>query len=197
MTDGAAGPPSGHRRGWWRRNVWGLLALLPVLLAITAADPYGAWSVWRETRPGSAVIAGADGWVSYAGARARLVSVEPADLRRRDEEPFPLPSGLAAWQATVSFERTAQPDGSLRGCEFRLEDDSGRLFGDDPSEVVDAYVAGESYFGGVICAPPAEDPDAARYDVVALFVLPGPARPVALRLTALDAKPDYARFPLP
>ncbi|MPZ26883.1 MAG: hypothetical protein GEV12_10805 [Micromonosporaceae bacterium] len=181
-------------RGWWRRNWWGLLALVPVLVTAVALSPNDAYEVWRTAQPREAVGPDRDGWISYGGTRLRLAAVVPADLRDPDtEEPYQLPPGLQAWQATVTFGRLADPDNSLLGCAFLLEDEAGRRFGDHPTELGGAELAGGS-IGPTICRP--DEPEDDTFEAIALFLLPESTRPAALLLTASDQLPAYARFEL-
>lgn len=180
-------------RGWWRRNWWGLLALLPVLVAAVALSPNDSYEVWRTAEPREAIGPGQDGWVDYGGTPLRLDTVAPADMRDDTGEPYPLP-GLRAWQARVTFGRIADLDNSLSGCAFLLEDEAGRRFGDHPTELGEAELAGEGFTSPTICQP--DEPEDESFQEIALFLLPASARPAALLLTASDQLPAYVRFEL-
>jgi hypothetical protein len=74
--------PDALGRGWWRRNVWGLVVVLPAFAAMlygSVYDELGNWTA-RDPRP---VAAAADGWTDFGGVRLRLVEIVPAtDLKR-------------------------------------------------------------------------------------------------------------------
>jgi hypothetical protein len=184
-------------RIWWRRNWWGAAAVLPLLVAVVALSPDESYQAWRDSEPREAVEPAADGWVSYGGTRARLVGVEPADLRVPGTgEPYRLAPGLAAWQSTVTFERLPDPDRDLVGCQFRLEDQHGLLYGAGPAEAEGAELGEDGSYLVSLCRPELEQEQAATFDAVSVFVLPSSSRPVALRLTAVDELRRYVRFPL-
>lgn len=177
---------------WWRHNWWGVLAMLPVLVALVVLGPTDAYEAWRDAEPREEIRPGADGWVDYAGGRIRLGDVSPAEVADGSGQPYPVPAGLRAWRVTVSVEAAGDPD-TLLGCELQLEDGQGRRFGNDPQELADAYLDGE-WFAGYQCSPPEEGVE--RFETVALFALPASAEPVALRVTHFAAMPRYVRFEL-
>jgi hypothetical protein len=179
---------------WWRRNWWGLLALAPVLVAIVLLSPDEPYQTWWKAEPREPVHTRADGWVSYAGARLRLAQLAPAQLLDAAGEPFPVPEGLRAWQATVTIEPGADPE-ALAGCELRLEDGDGRLFGSGPSELDEAELADGDLFFADSCYPPEDDEaGGGGFETVAVFLLPAAADPAALRVSVLAQLPVYARL---
>lgn len=190
-----------ERRGWWRRNWWGLVAVAPMLVAAFLLSPTDSYDWWRAAELRDPVAAGPDEWVSYGGTRIRLAALEPADLRDRanPEEPFALPPGLRAWRATVSFGRLEDPDFDLLSCKLLLEDRAGRRFAEGPTEVQDARIGPDGpavpAFGSQ-CRPGVDGPDpgAADYDVTVVFVLPASAEPAALLVTVTGELPTYVRF---
>ncbi|GAB3972399.1 hypothetical protein V1634_07510 [Plantactinospora veratri] len=187
-TAPAASAGAGTRQvGWWRRNRWGLLALLPALvLALTPGvkDGYERYSRAEYLEP---VGVGADGWATFAGARIRLVElVELPSLPGRDDRPVPLPEGVRLWRAELAFELPA-PE-ALIGCLPYLEDREGRLFSANPPELTGARLPSPG------CV--ADDPAQRTLRVDAYFLLPRPATPVALRIVKATQRPRYARLPV-
>lgn len=182
----------GRGRGWWRRNWWGLAGVLPILAAAVLLSPSESYDRWRDSRP-RAVTPDAQGWVDYGGARFRLAEFGPLELQDSLGGPFPLPAGVRAWQATVLVERQPEPD-TLSGCEIELEDAAGRRFGTDPSELSSAYGPDGSSLPLTGCFSFDEGTELGPFEVVATFLLPAAARPVALRLTHFLREPAYARL---
>ena len=172
--------------GWWRRNRWGLVALLPALLGASALDLGDGYDRFWNSQPRAPVGPGADGWVAFAGARVRLAALAPAeDLREYGGQPFAPPPGVRVWRAAIAFDGAA-PGGALAGCRLLLEDAAGRTFDAGPTELRRARtpIAG--------CTPPsgARGP----YETVAYFVTPAGARPVAVRVVLFTKLPAYARL---
>ncbi|MBF9127598.1 hypothetical protein I0C86_01090 [Plantactinospora sp. S1510] len=173
-------------RGWWRRNRWGVLALLPALaLALGPAVRQGYEQMTRA-EPRRAVVPGPDGWVTYAGSRMRLAELtSTTELTGRDGRPFPLPAGVRAWRATVLFEPDT-PEGVV-GCSVWLEDSDGRLSSAGPAELLGAGVLA----GG--CGPE-RDAGGRPYEKVFYFVLPESSSPVAARVVTTSMLPRYAQL---
>lgn len=173
-------------RGWWRRNLWGLIALLPLLalaLGPSAKEGVERFNRIETYRP---ITAGADGWVDFSGIRFKLAEVTPTtDAKTFGGDPFVLPDGLTLWRVTLTIE--APDTKSLAGCAVKLEDKDGRLYGSDPSEVDAARLP---YPG---CTPE-DDKAQPPYQVVNYFVMPEDARPAAVRVTRSTENPRYVRF---
>ncbi|MDQ7905358.1 hypothetical protein RB614_12565 [Phytohabitans sp. ZYX-F-186] len=179
-------PPAGPKtRGWWRRNIWGLVALLPVLALALAPSVKDGLDLYNR-HPHEAVLPSADGWTSYSDARMRLVSFGPAtDLKTYGGEPFQPPGKTKAWKATIEVE--AADKESVIGCNLALEDAEGRLFGAKPDELSGARTPFPS------CTP--EDDEApSPWQVEMYFVTPDSARPAAVRVTSGLHLPHYARL---
>jgi hypothetical protein len=175
------------RHGWWRRNRWGLIALIPVLAATIGLNVGDVYDTYWKGKPREPVKPGADGWVSFGGARMRLADLAPAaDLQTFGGKAFTPPGGSAVWKATLAFD-TAKPD-SIGGCDIELEDSSGRTFGANPSELTSTEA------GFASCLPDFGAAKTAKYQTVAYFVTPSSARPSAIRITLRTQLPRYARL---
>ncbi|MER7278953.1 hypothetical protein ABT369_31400 [Dactylosporangium sp. NPDC000244] len=183
--------------GWWRRNRWGLLLLVPAVAAALAGPYFRDAHVYLEnpTEPHVPVAGAKGGWVTYAGARMRLDAVteveSPAD---RSGKPADLGGGRV-WQAKVTYE-TADA-GALAGCTVYLEDGGARRFGDRPVEL---SPVGLPSGGGCdrpraagASAPPGEGPYQRDY----YFLLPAGATPAAFFVGVPTAYPSYAHLPRP
>lgn len=183
-------PPAEHpparTPGWWRRNRWGLLVLVPVLalaLGPSVKDGYELYSRMDDHEP---VSAGADGWVAFSGARIRLAElVEATNIPAYGSKPFQLPEGVRAWRATMTFE--ASNPKAVSSCKIELEDRDGRVFTANPVELSAARVP---YAG---CTPD-DDAKKSSFQAVAYFVLPQSAKPAAVRITRATETPRYARL---
>jgi hypothetical protein len=173
--------------GWWRRNWWGLLVLVPALaLAIVRQLP-DAYDMYWKTQPREPVSAAAGQWVSFAGARMRLVELaEATDVVDFDRHPFTVGHGVRIWRARIAFD-TQNPE-AIGGCRIEAEDGTGRTFGANPSELSRAHVP---YAG---CSPDTDKAPGPAFEIVAYFVLPPGDRPVAVRITLLTRLPRYAHL---
>ncbi|GAA3529841.1 hypothetical protein AFL01nite_00610 [Aeromicrobium flavum] len=204
-----------HRRGWWRRNRWGLVALPLALVLALAAGSSRLHEYWwkrgfHEQAPVSSGVATLtdeydDGYLRYPiEARYSVASFRPADdvtLYGGD----PLPSGVRAWRLSLAVE--ADPDVALSGCTVALVDTAGNRHGatdsgldvDAPrlaSCVPESTPGPRTTYGST--APPAvpdgEDPRPPTYRTDTVFVLPAEAVPAAVRLWY--ALPRYVELPV-
>ncbi|MEJ3748338.1 hypothetical protein WEI85_34270 [Actinomycetes bacterium KLBMP 9797] len=183
-------PPARPERGWWRRNLWGLIALVPLFALAIAPAAKDGWDLYNRVEAHEAVPAGADGWVTYAGARIRLVELAPATgLQNYREQPFTPPKGVRVWRATLAFE-TSDPQGMV-SCGIELEDRAGRRYSDAPNEL-----SGAADLGFSNCAPE-DDNTPSPYQTFAYFALPESATPAAIRITRPTGMPRYAHLPAP
>jgi hypothetical protein len=178
-------------REWLRRNRWGLLAL--PLAAAVALGPgiVEGWHDYRAAAPRDPVSSVDGQNYALGDARVRLVSLVRAELKGFNGKPLPVAGRLTTWQAKLAIDnRSPAPDGSLP-CQIWVEDDQGRIFGADPDELSsgDKDIATCGRPDGVAAGSP--------YERLVYFVLPAPARPVAVRVVFGDRLPDYLRLPVP
>lgn len=170
--------------GWARRNIWGILALVPITIAFLAVyvERSGITSVISTPQ---AVEIEPDGWAIYDGARIRLVELSPAkDVRDATGKFFKLPDGIAAWRAVLEYDVTDQK--MFAQCELSLEDSAGRIFRPQPMELAGARLPATG------CT--AEDQTLSRYQTFIYFVTPAGAVPSAVRVARGSG--DYARLTL-
>jgi hypothetical protein len=179
------------RRGWWRRNWWGLLALLPVLALAVGADAKDLRDRLREDPidPTVPIVTPLGTWVGYGGGDLRMVALqEVTGLTGYGGEPFPLPAGVRAWRATLEFRDPAE---KLGGCQVFLLDRADRRFEPDPAELRGA----KKSFGS--CSPEFDAAPAPTFRREFYFVLPSGARPAAVGLALATEHPDYVRLVAP
>ena len=193
-------PPPGTGRatttkGWWRRNLWGLIALLPVLALALGPSVKDALDTYNRVDAHEAVLPGADGWVSYADVRWRLVGFEPAtDLKTSDDQPFQPPANTKVWRATITVDagdKWATDKYVVAGCNLGLEDSEGRRFTANPTEL-----SGSAAGRRVATCSPEDDDTPTPWEVEIYFVLPESAQPAAVRILRATELPRYARFPV-
>jgi len=179
-------PPPRRRRGWLERNLLGLLALVPLFAAAGWIHRDDVTERYWAGRPREVVVSDAAGWVSYAGARIRLASLEPAtDLVTFGGDPYRVPDGLTAWRAAILFQAPDQD--AIASCTLRLEDTAGNTYGPSPDELTGAKMPFASCTSGDEPAPPS-------YEVVVYFVTPASAQASAVRVTVPRELPRYARL---
>jgi hypothetical protein len=172
--------------GWWRRNRWGLIALIPALALAFGLELQGVYRDYWKSEPRQPISPDAQGWITYAEGHVRLAAFGPGDdLRAYGNEPFTPPPGVKIWKATLSFE--AAKDSAIGACTMYLEDSNGRLYGTNPSELSGSRV------DRATCTP-GSDPATLAYTNVIYFATPVSARVVALRIEVSSQLPRYARF---
>jgi hypothetical protein len=171
--------------GWLRRNRWGLVLLGPVVALALALPVHDAYDQFWNTAPRTPVTGAAGGWVTFDGADLRLVGLAP-DTDPTDElgTPFPVPSGVTIWRASISF-RNAGPT-SLLGCDLRLVDPTGTTYEANPDELTDLGV------DFATCSPDSTGKPPATWTTVVYFVAPSTAHPDAVRVTVDTQLPRYA-----
>ena len=192
----ATTPSPARTRGWWRRNVWGLVAVLPLTAAVFGVNAGLLIERNLTLAPREPIEAPVGQPVVYADADVRLVSltaVEPtvAVVGRGNT----LPAGLTIWQAVIDVDPHTS-ERLVTGCKVFLEDAQGRLFGNGPTELKGTE---GSFLGGLSADTPVDfdAPESAReapFTSTSYFVLPTGTQPTAVRLTYEPALPRYIRF---
>jgi hypothetical protein len=194
--------PDRPARGWWRRNLWGLLLVFPMII-VALAVPFvnDAYDRWFHLEPIVPVNGSHGAWADYADGRMRLLELAQVDIQNHSKKPVTVP-GARVWRARAAFDT---PTGdTYGGCKVKLEDAEGRTFDDRPQEISSAAL---SYDYG--CTPPSDlgaKPSArptpsgggrVRFDNTYYFVLPASARAVAVRVFLATKAPRYARLTAP
>ena len=204
---------------WWRRNRWGLIALVPALaatLALSAEDLY--YGVYAR-QPRQPVPANTDGRYELRGTQIRLVNLGRAtDLKRYSGSAFVAPANVTFWRARIEFSipktttsppttpptttpptttppkteppETELPKTELGGCTITLEDSAGRIFTADPHDLL----IGAADVVPAGCTADFDVPDPSRYVNTIYFALPRDAQPVAVRIHDVLSLPRYVRL---
>ncbi|WP_213450900.1 hypothetical protein [Rhizomonospora bruguierae] len=178
---GAPRPP-----GFFRRNRWGLILLVPALVGAFWAPAKNAYDTYRFTPNQVPMAANGAGWVSYDGGQVRLIEVGQATFKPRFGVTPSAPAGTTAWRALLRFSGAAEK--AFLGCEVELEDARGRRYAMNPSEI--------SGLGALyaVCTPGSDASGTPEYDTEAYFVMPAGARPVAVRISTRAMAPNYVRL---
>jgi hypothetical protein len=175
--------------GWWRRNRWGLVAVLPAFAAILSLHFSDAYEQYWLRQPNEPVAAAEQGWASYGGAQMRLVELGPAgDLKDYGGKPVQLPPSVRAWRAVIEF-RVSSAD-AVAGCRLSLEDDTARVYDVGPAELSRARTPIPT------CTAPAGSQPSADYQSVVYFVTAADTLrvdPVDRGLMRLAAGPEPQR----
>ena len=183
-----AGPATPAKAaGWWRRNRIGLIALLPMLVAVVAVrwdDVY--WYMWRS-QPRMPVNVAQQEWVAFSGAEMRLAEFGQAkDVVGSNNKPIALPPRVTVWQAVLEFKAPDQD--AIGGCEIELEDSEKRLYGRGATEL--SNVRGQSF---ISCTRPSEE-TSSQYRTTVLFITPDNVKPVAVQIRWITKLPSYVRL---
>lgn len=202
------------RPGWWRRNIFGVLLLVPALV-LTAVEPVisNYETLWtRRERVPAQVAEGA--WASYGGVRVRLVEVaEEKDLPAYGGQRKPAPTGMRVVRVVLAFEG---PGTALSLCKLTLlsttgdeyaarpDELSGASLGYDPCSVEEAIEPVDQVGTSTSASPsatatqavanptPSVDPSANhQWRTETYFVMPLDAYPGKVHLSLSTLLPDY------
>lgn len=185
MTTPLHSPPT-----WWRSNKWGVILLIPALLAAVASASFrlvNLYLPWTYTTAHAPTdfhqVYAVDGKEEHV--RVSVTAIEVSKLKDTGTETsFP---NAQPWRVTLGF--TAPPESSLSsGCTLVLHDAAGREF-----TPLGALSATGSWGPTAHCTP-LDDPRPGSWQVTLLFVTPRDAQPDWLQLGWYT--PDYIRLPL-
>src|SRR5262245_5460720 len=157
------------RRGWWRRNVWGLALVLPLAAGMFALNASTAYELHFQQTPKRAVPIDSTGQAVLDNYSVRVVEITPVERAAEVEAILgsrpPLPTTVKPWRAIVSL---GGPDQTIRGCKVALLDRDGREFGPQPSEL-------GALAGNISCLPD-DDEQPSPYLSTFYFLLPSDSR---------------------
>src|SRR3981189_2407862 len=89
---------------WWRRNRWGVVALVPALVAMLALSAEDLYYGVYARQPRQPVPANTDGRYELRGTQTRLVNLGRAtDLKRYNGSAFVPPANVTFWRARIEF----------------------------------------------------------------------------------------------
>jgi hypothetical protein len=173
------------RHGWWRRNLWGLILLLPVTAGLFAFNADLLYDVNILAKPRDPVPVDATGTAVLDNFEVTLESFEsvseddPAFLDRD----ITVPESVQAWRAVVRF---SGPEDDLSLCKVALVDEGDRAYPSGPVMLP---------LGPFGCSPDDyESPS--PFTTTFYFLLPAQARPQALQITWLPLLPRYVQLPV-
>lgn len=128
-------------RGWWRRNLWALIALPFVVALVLGLGAYRVYTFWwttHLTEASHAPVGGTatltDSFEDAQGERSRTVTMGagPAEVVTTypgfSGEMLPVDEvpGTQVWRFELHVE--AAPDQVLSACQVEMVDDQGRTF---------------------------------------------------------------------
>jgi len=192
-------------KGWWRRNRWGLLLLIPALVLALVPPVISVFDMlW--TRQERLPIAGStETWATYGGVRVRLVEIsEEKDLPGYGGRREKAPAGMRVVKVVLGFDG---PGEALAGCEVWLESTTGERFSANPDELDDAKLGYGSCAaedgaqptvtpsGGTSAEPSvtsSPDPEAVQqWRTETYFVMPLTSYPRSVRIVVRTQLPEY------
>jgi hypothetical protein len=188
--------------GWWRRNAWGLVLLIPAAVAVAVPTYLETADSFLARQEREAVLPGADHWVTYSDARMRLVELsDEKTLPTYDDKTVPAPANLRIIKAVLEFDGVPANQG-LGGCRLFLESTAGERFAEKPAEVTtvdkvslpDGGCTPEEpdRFGATPAPSPQPSDVRGTWRTVCYFVMPLSAYPMGVRVVIATELPRYA-----
>ena len=174
--------------GWWRRNLWGLILVIPLavgMFALNATPMYRLNFASLPKRPAPVDGTGKATLDDYAVRVVEVVRVDDsAELKDLlgSQRP-PLPTTVKVWRAILSFAGPAEISGL---CTVELLDGQGRAYTSGPSELA---------AGSLACSRD-DDQQPSPYLTTAFFLLPAESRPAAVRVMWEPRLPRYIHIPV-
>ena len=184
------------KRGWWRRNVWGLVLLLPLLAGLVGLNGHVIYVRNYAERPNEPVPVDATGKATLGDYAVRVIELAPVEneqelKRLRPFDSPGLPGSVKVWRLILSVEAPA--DSFVGQCRIRLNDDAtGRSFAMGPSELTGDGSMRATSDG---CYPD-DDEQPAPFTATTFFLLPAETRPSAVIITWDARLPRFVRFPV-
>lgn len=174
------------KRGWWRRNVWGLVLLLPLTAGIFASNADRLYEDNIKYTPRQPVPVDASGTAELDDFRVSVTSFEPVsnDDPQLVDRGITLPASVQGWRAVLTF---AGPETGLGACnEVALIDERERFYPARPDTLsLGAYTCHADEFE-----------DVSPYPTTFYFLLPAQSRPQAVRVVWTPLLPRYVRLPV-
>jgi hypothetical protein len=175
-------------RGWWRRNVWGLVLVVPLATGLFALNADAIYDRNFASLPKRSAPVDGTGKAVLDDYAVRVVEVVQVDNTAEltsllSSTKAPLPTTVKVWRAILSF---GGPEDISSGCEVELLDGRGRAYISGPSELA---------AGRTACYPDdSEQPS--PFLTTAYFLLPTESRPAAIRVIWPSRLPRYIVIPV-
>jgi hypothetical protein len=166
--------------GWWRRNRWGLIGLVPALVVALAIPVHDAYGTFWKSQPRDPISVSKGSWVSFDGGSLRLETFAPATET--------LPDGAAAWRATIDFRATSET--ALLGCQILMQDSAGSTYDANPVVLTDLGLD----VGPATCS--SDTGNTTSWHSTIYFMAPRGTDPTAIRVVVSSALPEYVRLGL-
>jgi hypothetical protein len=186
-------------RGWWRRNRWGLILVLPLVAGVFGLNGHLIYVRNYAQLPKEPVPVDATGKASLDDFTVRVIELAPVENQQELKRLLPfdspsLPSSVKVWRLILSVDGpdTEPAKSDLVDCLVSLRDDAtGRSYAMGPSELSGAEVRS---FGGCLAD---DDEQPAPFTSTTFFLLPAETRPSAIVVTWRTRLPRFVRFPVP
>jgi hypothetical protein len=182
------------KRGWWRRNVWGLALVVPLFLGVFAVNADVAYERNYSQQAKEPVPVDGSGAATLDDYTVRVVEVHPVENEIEIDDLLgfgrdTLPDGVKIWRVVLAIDAPRGDGSTVATCDSWLEDAAGRRYGNNPSELM-----GSPHAFGQCNADDGDQP--APFNTTMVFLLPAESRPASLVITWLDRLPRYIRFPV-
>lgn len=187
--------PTIKRRGWFRRNGWGLLLVLPLAAGLFAFNGDLIYERNYTLRPKEPVPVDGTGLATLDDYQLRVLELKPVEnpIEVKDLLGFagePLPDTVRIWRLILTVSAAGPVEEStVSTCKLALEDAAGRRYSNDPSEL-----PGGSFSSSACGAD--DDDQPVPYTSTSVFLLPADARPTSVIVTWDDRLPRYVRLPV-
>jgi hypothetical protein len=186
----AQSPPA-RTRGWWRRNVWGLVLLLPLTAGLFALNRTIIYERNFAAAPRLAAAVDGTGKAVLDGYAVRLIEAVPVPSDQLDVvlagRP-PLPSTVRPWRVILSV--AGPPDSFVGNCRAELVTEDGLAYPASPDEL--AFTS-----SSLSHCHPDDSRQPSPYVTTLYMLLPADQEPAGVRITWDSRLPRYIYLPVP
>ncbi len=184
-------PPTPPRaRGWWRRNIWGVVLLLPLVAGLFALNRNLIYDRNFGAEPRIAAAVDGTGKAVLDDYAVRLIEAVPLPSDQLDVvlsgRPA-LPSSARPWRVILSI--AGPPDSYVGACKAELMTADGIAYEASPNEFV---VTGNTF---THCNPD-DSRQPSPYVTTLYMLLPVDQEPVGVRITWPSLLPRYMYLPV-
>jgi hypothetical protein len=188
MPTPAAAPRS---RGWWRRNVWGLVLVLPLTAGLFALNRNIIYARNFGNTPLVAAPVDGTGKAVLDEYAVRVVEAVPVPSDQRDVVEAgrpPLPSTVRPWRVILSI--AGPPDSFVGNCQAELVTADGLAYKASPDELAFTHHS-------IIHCNPDDSRQPSPYVTTLYMLLPADQEPVGVRIIWAPQLPRYIYLPVP